>query len=312
MRLPRRLAAVVLTLLVHSAGSGASGSQLRPDGVGARLATGLVRAVVLGVAQDAGFPHIGCHQEPCRRARGEPAQHRAVASLGLVDEGSGKRFLIDATPDMPAQIEALGGVDGILLTHAHMGHYMGLLYLGREALGARAIPVYATARMAAFLRANGPWSQLVALNNIELREIEPDRELRLTSNLVVTPFLVPHRDEFSDTVGFKVAGPSHRLIYIPDIDKWTRWSRRLGDEVAQVDFALVDGTFEKATEIPGRSQDDIPHPLIGETLAAVPDALRGRLRFIHLNHTNRLLWDPTAAGELGAAAVARQGEEFGL
>lgn len=235
-----------------------------------------------------------------------------MASLGLVDEGSGKRFLIDATPDMPAQIEALGGVDGILLTHAHMGHYMGLLYLGREALGARAIPVYATARMAAFLRANGPWSQLVALNNIELREIAPDRELRLTSSLVVTPFLVPHRDEFSDTVGFKVVGPNHRLIYIPDIDKWARWSRRLGDEVAQVDFALVDGTFEKATEIPGRSQDDIPHPLVGETLATVPDALRGRLRFIHLNHTNRLLWDPTAAGGLGAAAVARQGEEFGL
>lgn len=280
------------------------------------------RAIVLGIAQDGGMPHIGCAQEACSRARQDQSLARRVASLGLVDERSGRRFLIDATPDLPAQIAALHGegagrdprrpVDGILLTHAHIGHYAGLMYLGREALGARGVPVYATKRMAAFLRDNAPWSQLITLGNIELRQIEPDREIRLSPGLTATAFLVPHRDEFSDTVGFEIAGPNARVLYIPDIDKWSRWDRSLRDAVARVDVALVDGTFESASEIPGRSQSEIPHPLIEETLAAVPQAHRHRLRFIHLNHTNRLLWDPAARAALGSAAVAREGEEIDL
>ena len=87
----------------------------------------------------------------------KPTRRQRVASVGLVD-ADGSRFLIDATPDIASQIESLWGndsppdrqrpVEGILLTHAHVGHYAGLMYLGREALGARRIPVYATPRMA--------------------------------------------------------------------------------------------------------------------------------------------------------------------
>ena len=121
-----------------------------------------VRAVVLGIAQDGGVPHIGCTQALCVRARRDPARRERVACLGLVDDRAGARFLIDATPDLPSQLDSLNQgrtladprrpVDGILLTHAHIGHYTGLMYLGREALGARAVPVYATARMASLLR----------------------------------------------------------------------------------------------------------------------------------------------------------------
>ncbi len=280
------------------------------------------RAVVLGIAQDGGLPHIGCRQEACVRARLDPSRAHRVACLGLVDGASGERFLIDATPDLAAQIEALRGeapardprrpVDGILLTHAHIGHYAGLLLLGREALGARGVPVYATRRMARFLRENAPWRQLVTLGNIELREIEPGRDVALTPRLTATPLRVPHRDEFTDTVGYRVAGPKRRVLFIPDIDKWSRWERQLADEVAGVDVALVDGTFESAAEIPGRTQKEIPHPLIAETLAAVPGPLRSRLRFIHLNHTNRLLWNGEAAIDFGGARVARPGEEIEL
>jgi pyrroloquinoline quinone biosynthesis protein B len=274
--------------------------------------SGATRAVVLGVAQDGGFPHIGCRQDACIEARRNPALARRVASLGLIDGSSGQRFLIDASPDLPAQVAALGGVDGILLTHAHMGHILGLLYLGREALGAQAVPVYATARMTAFLRANGLWSQLVTLGNIDLRPLEPGKEVRLSPRIAVTPFLVPHRDEFTDTVGFRIAGPAKRLLSIPDIDKWSRWDHSLADEVAGVDAALLDGTFADAGELPGRSQADIPHPLLSETLAAVPVALRSRIRFLHLNHTNRLLWDPAAGNAVAPARAARQGEEITL
>jgi hypothetical protein len=175
-----------------------------------------VRAVVLGIAQDGGVPHIGCTQALCVRARRDPARRERVACLGLIDDRAGARFLVDATPDLPSQLDSLNQgrtladprrpLDGILLTHAHIGHYTGLMYLGREALGARAVPVYATSRMAALLRTSGPWSQLVALGQIELREIEPGREVALTPSLAVTPVRVPHRDELSDTVGYLVRG----------------------------------------------------------------------------------------------------------
>jgi len=278
---------------------------------------------VLGVAQDGGVPHIGCRQERCEAARRDPARRERVAALGLVDEAAGRRFLIDATPDLPSQVESLGPprpreqgvVDGILLTHAHVGHYTGLMYLGREALSAGGIPVWATPRMARFLRENGPWSQLVALGNVSLREMEPGAAVALTDRLRVTPLLVPHRDELSDTVAFRVEGPERSLLYLPDIDKWERWDRRLADEVGRVDWALLDGTFEDPAEVPGRSLAEIPHPLVGETVALLgPGPRRAKVLFVHLNHTNRLLRDEAAAAALAAKGfgVARDGQELEL
>ena len=280
-----------------------------------------VRAVVLGMAQDGGVPHIGCRQDRCEAARRDPSRRERVASLGLVD--GDRRFLIDATPDLPSQVASLDPerpasrsiVDGILLTHAHVGHYTGLMYLGREALGASGVPVWATPRMARFLRENGPWSQLVALGNVAVKEMEPGREIALTERLRVTPLLVPHRDELSDTVGFRVQGPSRSLLYIPDIDMWERWERGLAEEVAGVDWALLDGTFEDPAELPGRSRAEIPHPLVGETVARLgPPPRRAQVLFIHLNHTNRLLRDEAAVRALGAKgfAVARDGQELEL
>ena len=282
-----------------------------------------VRAVVLGIAQDGGVPHIGCTQELCVRARQDQSLRQRVACLGLA--AGEKRFLVDATPDLPSQIESLNAgrtlldrgrpVDGILLTHAHVGHYTGLMYLGREALGAHGVPVYVTPRMATFLRTNGPWSQLVSLGNIELREIEPGRPFSPTEGLTVTALSVPHRDEWSDTVGFRIAGPNRALLYIPDIDKWEKWDRRLQDEVATVGVALLDGTFESESELPGRSLLEIPHPLVGETAARLMGKTGGAdVRFIHLNHTNRLLWDDDARRALTGRGfrVAADGEEFPL
>jgi pyrroloquinoline quinone biosynthesis protein B len=287
------------------------------------IASGRVYAVVLGIAQDGGVPHIGCRQELCVAARRQPALRRRVAALGLVDERSGRRYLIDATPDLPAQLETLHGgrpwpdrarpVDGIFLTHAHAGHYTGLMYLGREALGARGVPVHATPRLARFLRENGPWDNLVALGQIDLQELPPGRELSLAADLAITPLAVPHRDEYSDTVGFRVRGPSRSLLYVPDIDKWERWDRRLEDEVAAVDTALLDGTFFEADEVPGRSLAEIPHPLVEETAARLRGARR-RALLVHLNHTNRLLWDEAARRGLAARGldVAREGQELPL
>ncbi len=277
-----------------------------------------VEAVVLGIAQDGGVPHLGCQQRLCVEARRDRSKRRLVASLGLVDHSTGKRFVIDATPDFAEQIERLGGLpDGILLTHAHIGHYLGLAQLGREVLGAKKLPVYCTPSMAKFLRKNRPWSRLVAFENIAIYEIEPGREFVLTETLRVTAWRVPHRDEDSDTVAYLVTGPSRRLLWLPDIDKWEKWDRRIEDIARDASLtAYLDGTFFSANEIPGRSIADIPHPLVPETVARLSGEGRpaARISFVHFNHTNRLLWDRRAVRELANRGflMAREGSRHRL
>jgi pyrroloquinoline quinone biosynthesis protein B len=260
--------------------------------------------LVLGIAQDGGVPHIGCQRKECVRAREKPAMRRSVSSLAIVDPAANEFWILDATPDFPDQIAKVPGkLAGVFLTHAHIGHYTGLMYLGREAQGAREVPVYAMPRMREFLTHSGPWSQLVSLRNIVLRPAEDP--VRLNERITVTAIRVPHRDEFSETVGFIVAGPSHKVLYLPDIDKWEKWDRRIEDVLATVDRAYIDGTFYADGEVPGRSMSEIPHPFVVETMQRLTKQ-RAKVRFIHLNHTNPLLWDKRGL------PVADEGEKFGL
>ena len=288
--------------------------------------------VVLGIAQDAGFPQAGCQRRCCLDAWRKPARRRQVACLAIVDPQSGQRWVIDCTPDFREQLQQLTAItpqrgieqkgrpvlDGILLTHAHTGHYSGLIHLGREAIGARNVPVWAMPRMRNFLTANGPWSQLVSLENIRLKALTDNVSVPLNSRIRVTPFTVPHRDEFSETVGFQVTGPQRTVIYIPDIDKWSRWSRQIEDVIRSADLTYLDGTFFANGEIPGRDMSLIPHPFIEESLSRFTDLSvteRNRVRFIHLNHTNPALHPDSAAARIihkAGCAVAVQGERFGL
>ena len=258
--------------------------------------------VVLGVAQDAGIPHLNCQQSLCTSIRAGKRRAERVASLGLRDRVSGRAYLFDATPDFSAQVHALTGgrpPDGVFLTHAHIGHYTGLMYLGRESIGAREVPVYATPRMLDFLTRNGPWSQLVSLGNIVTRPLDADTPLTLPGNVRVTAFRVPHRDEFSDTVGYTIQGPRTRALFIPDIDRWEKWDRSVRALADTVDLAFLDGTFAAPTEV-NRNIEEIPHPMMSVTRALLKGS-RARLWFIHVNHTN---------AELDAADVVREGMTF--
>jgi pyrroloquinoline quinone biosynthesis protein B len=261
--------------------------------------------VVLGRAQDAGIPHLNCKQALCEAVRAGKRPRERVASLGVVHAASGKAFLFDATPDFVSQVHSLTGgrpPDGIFLTHGHIGHYTGLMFLGRESIDARGVTVYATARMSAFLQANGPWSQLVSRKNIDLQTLTPDSAVDLGDGLRVTAFVVPHRDEFTDTVGYLIESRHRRALFIPDIDQWSRWSRPIRELATGVDYAFLDGTFASADEIPGRTIADIPHPLMSATRAALKGIPR-QLWFIHVNHTNT---------ELDAKDVVRDGMRFPL
>jgi pyrroloquinoline quinone biosynthesis protein B len=270
------------------------------------------RVRVLGTAQDGGLPHAACSCEHCEAARRDPARERLVASLALVLPGPDRVLLIDATPDVRRQLDRLrdlrpgsGGVarapvDGVFLTHAHLGHYTGLAFFGFEAVHTRQLPVWATPRMAAFLRDNGPWSQLVEIGNIALRPLPPGLPVEIGEGVSVTALSVPHRDEYADTVGFLLRGPRSTLLYIPDTEPWRKWERSLPAllEEHDVDVALLDGSFFSLDELPGREVSQIGHPLVTDSLDLLEPLVRERgleVYFTHFNHSNPVLEPDGAA-----------------
>ena len=268
------------------------------------------RVVILGTAQDGGFPHTGCEHAACAAARRDPKLARRVASLAVV--AGGKTFLVDASPDLPAQIQEVhafrphpeGKVDrapfdGVLLTHAHIGHYLGLAHFGFESLNTKDLPVYVSPRMAEYLRTSGPWSQLVRLGNVKIVEIKPGEWFSLGDGISAKGFAVPHRDEYSDTLAFLIRGPKRTLLYVPDTDTWKTWTRPLPQviEEEKVDYALLDATFYSPDELPDRDVTRIKHPLVTDSMELLgPLVKAGKVKvwFTHLNHSNPAL-DPNGA-----------------
>lgn len=253
--------------------------------------------IILGIAQDAGYPQIGCKKECCKKYWDKKVARQKVSCLALVDPGTNQKWIFDASPDLTEQLHETdkfqpGDLSGIFLTHAHTGHYTGLMYLGREALNAKEIPVYAMPRMYDYLKNNGPWSQLVSLKNIELKKVKADSAIKLTDRISVTPFLVPHRDEYSETVGYSIKTRNKSILFIPDIDKWQKWDRDILRMIKEYDYLFLDGTFLKEGELPGRNMNEVPHPFIQESIALFQDLTlpeKQKIWFIHFNHTNPLI-----------------------
>lgn len=246
-------------------------------------------AVVLGIAQDGGHPQPGCRLPCCH---GPGISPHLTTCIAVVDGDDA--WLLDAGPDLPRHIGLLDSLDiavaGILLTHAHMGHYTGLAFLGKEAMDTSGLPVWAAPRMAAFLESSGPWQQLLTAGNIDLRGLEGT--IALSPLVTVAAFPVPHRDEYSETVGFRVSGPQATLLYVPDTDSWDGWETDIEEHLKAIDIAFVDGTFFSSDELPGRDIASIVHPTVTSSLrrfSALDAAEHAKIHFTHLNHTNPLL-----------------------
>lgn len=288
---------------------------------------------VIGTAQDGGFPHAACTGEACRRARryrSQASQPRYIASVALILPRSGKVYIFDATPDIREQLDLLADVrgslpdgvdrtpvDGVFLSHAHIGHYLGLAFFGYEAVHTSGLPLYSTPWMASFLRANGPWSQLAGKSNVSFREIQPGGEVELEDGVTVTMVASPHREEYSDTVGFLIRGPERGLLFVPDTDAWRHWSPTIEDWLDRADVALVDGTFFSGAELPNRSVAEIGHPLVTASLErfASQVAAGKQILFTHMNHSNPILLEDGDEARLVVEAgfgIAREGMEFGL
>ena len=248
---------------------------------------------ILGVVQDGGLPHLGSNKLCCENIE----QKKYVTSIILINDENNESYLFDASPNINEQLNFMGDrikkdLKGVFLTHAHIGHYTGLMYFGREALNSKSINVYAMPRMKKFLEQNGPWSQLVSLQNISITEISNNSKLSIDPNIIIQPIEVPHRAEFSETVGYKIYGPNKTVLFIPDIDKWYLWEKSIIDEIKQVDYALIDATFYDSEEVNYRDVSEIPHPFVVESMElfdSINYEEKNKIFFIHLNHTNPLL-----------------------
>lgn len=274
---------------------------------------------VLGIAQDGGVPHLGCQKLCCRNAR-TSGLRLGPAAAAVHDQQTNHTLLLEATPSIEEQLAMLPAsasprrpVDRILLTHAHIGHYAGLIHLGREVASADGIPISCSENMSTYLSENGPWSQLV-----QLRQIIPEPTPPLTRitvpelpQLTITAIPVTHRGEFTDTVAWRIDGPGARIVFCPDVDRWI--PEQLQQLLDQADFLYLDATFYDGRELPGRNLSEIPHPPMVLTMKLLEEQARlrpGSIRFIHLNHTNPALFDEVIRDEIRSRgfAVAEQGE----
>ena len=257
---------------------------------------------VLGNVQDAGLPHIGCQHKFCKEKFSEFEEY-FTTSIAVVDPVEKKYILFEASPDIPYQLNYLEKEifnefllpESIFITHAHIGHYTGLMYFGREALGAKNLIIKVLPKMSNFLKTNGPWSQLVDIKNIKIQNLSFGSKTNELRNITVTPIQVPHRDEYSETAGFIIEGRNKKALFIPDIDKWEKWDKNLKQLVYEFDYLLLDATFYDSKEI-NRDISEIPHPLVTETINLLDDLSpehKNKVYFIHMNHTNLML-DPSS------------------
>ena len=279
---------------------------------------------ILGNTQDAGLPHIGCQHPVCEDNFHIYEEHYTT-SIAVVNSDLKKYILFEATPDITFQLNNLKTnifhefllPESIYITHAHIGHYTGLMYFGREALGAKDLMVRVLPRMSNFLQNNGPWSQLVDIKNIKIKEINFGSSTKELANINITPVQVPHRDEYSETAGFIIKGKNKKALFIPAIDKWEKWDRDLSQLAKEFDFLLIDATFYDSKEI-NRDISEIPHPLVTETidlLSGLSIENRNKVYFIHMNHTNMMLAPASDLSKLVTSKgfnIARLGQKLYL
>ncbi|HUU77937.1 MAG TPA: MBL fold metallo-hydrolase [candidate division Zixibacteria bacterium] len=254
-----------------------------------------MKVLILGTGQDAGVPQIGCLCSNCQQSRINPSYIRLGPSIALLDKTESYCYIIDASPDIKQQIEIIRKeitstkrngalpISGIFLTHAHYGHCSGLWELGKECISERDLPVYCTVKMKSFLENNHPFNHLILDNNIipKSQKIGEEKSIR---DFKISSFEVPHRNEYTDTVGY-IINRKKSLVYLPDLDFWTD---EIIEIISEADIALIDGCFYSKNELPRRSL--VPHPPIIESLELLRDT-DTEIYFTHLNHTNKVLFE---------------------
>ena len=276
----------------------------------------MAEVTLLGIAQDGGRPQPMCKKPCCANVGFD--ERAFPTSLGAKFDDS-STHLFDATRNLGDQLniwqENLPA--HVWLTHAHFGHVDGLGLFGRETIGAKGIILHVSQKMKQLIQTTPQWAIMLEQGVFSLEVFTTGEETFFDSESI-TPLLVPHRDELSDMHAFIIRGKRKSLLYLPDHDTWEE-TLSLYDcklvrewlEKFDIDTAFIDGTFWSHHELSERSQEDVPHPPVSQTIAHLGTRLPGDpdLYFIHLNHTNPLYNSSSSAYKTVKAMGWKVGEQ---
>jgi pyrroloquinoline quinone biosynthesis protein B len=296
---------------------------------------------VLGAAAGGAFPQWNCACQQCQRLRsgtfaGQPRTQAQVAigadadSWTLLNASPDLRIQIEATPQLwPAGSSLHSPIQSVVLTAAEADTVAGLLSL-REF---QPLDIYATSSVLRILREDN--SLFALLDRVEKqavwKEINPNVDF-CAGTLRFRPFSLPggfpgfvstdRKSQLNSqeaVLGLLIESPEGgRMAYLPGVAKvegaWREWLDRC-------DVLLFDGTFWTDDELcrvrgGGKPASAMGHlPLSGPSgsLAALRDIKCARKIFFHINNTNPILDESSAAyAEVREAGweVARDGMEI--
>ena len=302
----------------------------------------MMRILVLGAGAGGGFPQWNCGCRLCRRARNEDAATpaRTQSSLAVSADGGQSWVLLNASPDLAAQIKANPAlhppegkrgspIAAAVLTNADVDHVAGLLTL-RE--GHR-FAIHATGRVLGVLKAN-------AIFNVVNPAMAPRMPLTLdtetviqdgkghSTGLYVTAFSVPGKialwledptlPDFGsvpeDTVGLHIREATGRgFFYIPGC---ASLPPDLADRLSGAELAVFDGTTWTDDEMIRAGFSDKTASRMGHMAMSGPDGTMAafaplgvkRRVFVHINNTNPVL----AADTPERREAEAQGWEIGF
>jgi pyrroloquinoline quinone biosynthesis protein B len=274
---------------------------------------GRLTAIVLGSAAGGAFPQWNCRCPVCQLAwAGDPRVKPRTQAGIAVSGGDGRWTLINASPDLAAQIRAtpalhprgeLRGspIDAVVLTGAEIDQIAGVLSLRESA----PFTLHATPASHAAVAANAMFG---AIGSMIRRAVNPGERFMLAGDIEATLFMVPGKlplylegealeldAESAANVGIELQREGARLVFVPGAAAVTDAMR---ERFARAGLVLFDGTLFTDDEMirigagnkTGRRMGHMPIDGEGGTLRAL-DGLSARRIFVHINNTNPILID---------------------
>ena len=278
----------------------------------------MIRIHILGSAAGGGLPQWNCACANCVAARSGKIAPQTQSSIAISSETSREWFLINASPDLPGQIESTPQLQprhdllrntpiaGVLLTNADIDHALGLLHLRQQEMP---LVVYAVDETRTALA----WIDRVLSRfcGIEWRKISADFQL-LGNGLAFRAIELPTSVAFQ----FRDEASSRMALVAPNVGSVTR---ELSDASDQSEVVIFDGTFWSDGELrvvrPGaRTARDMNHlPISDGSLDLLHKSPGRRKIYTHINNTNPILMPGTrerARVDKAGIEIARDGLEI--
>lgn len=280
-----------------------------------------MRVIFLGTAAGGGLPQWNCGCASCDIARGT-GLHRTQDCLAVSGDGEAW-YLLNASPDIRTQIlrtprlaprpgSRETPLRGVLLTSAELDHTLGIAAL-REA---GTLTVYATAPVLAV----NPATALAAhYTTLDPRLVTPGGAVPLAGGLVAEAVAISGKkpryasnspDAADWVVAYRLTGGGRTLLYAPCLASWTD---AFAEAIAGADVVVLDGTYFREDELPGRTGRQTGHLPIEESLPLLARHPGPRYVYTHLNNTNPAARADTpehAAVVAAGASIAPEGGEL--